>query len=133
MTHCLASCDSLISSSFAYAEPAAATTAVLSAVPIRNFRIPILPVTIPSGCFDADKPKRARSRHQPLPGEAFPAACHGMRSARTVFLSDPHSLRRNADTPEPADALEAGNYYHTMLAVLTAQQEMTRRLAANAP
>src|SRR5215471_6117925 len=90
MTHCLASCDSLISSSFAYAEPAAATAAVLNAVPIRNFRIPILPVTIPSGCFDADKPKRARSRHQPLPGEAFPAACHGVSEVQGPFFSRTH-------------------------------------------
>src|SRR5215813_7922425 len=84
---------------------------VLSAVPMRNFRIPFLPVTLQTGCSDADKPKRARSRHQPLPGKAFPAACHGMRGARTIFLSDPHGLRRNADTPEPADVFEAGNCY----------------------
>src|SRR5712692_7835421 len=49
------------------------------------------------------------------------------------FSLGPHSLRRNADTPEPADVLEAGNYYHTMLAVLMAQQEMTRRLTVSAP
>src|SRR5215470_7766452 len=87
------------------------TAAELSAVPMRNFRIPFLPVTLSTGCSDADKPKRARSRHQPMPGEAFPAACHGMRGARTIFLSDPHGLRKKRRHSLNADVLEAGNCY----------------------
>src|SRR5215467_16128921 len=110
MTHCLASCDSLMSSSFADAEPAANTAAVLRTVLVRNFRIPFLPVTLPPRCSDADKPKRARSRHKSLPGEAFPAACHGCK-VRGPFFSRTYMAYEETPTLPNTDVLEAGNYY----------------------
>src|SRR5215467_5024750 len=87
MTHCLASCESLISSSFAYAEPAAITAAVLSIVLVRNLRIPFLPVTLTAWLFRCGQAQAVRSRHRPLPGKEFPAACHSRQGTRTILLS----------------------------------------------
>src|SRR5215467_2981339 len=100
MAHCLASCDSLISSSFAYAEPAAITAAVLSIVPVRNFRIPFLPVTVQPGCFDADKPKLPGLGTDPCLGKSLRQRVTAFAKVRGPFFSrTQHSLRRSADTP----------------------------------
>src|SRR5215470_2489456 len=100
MAHCLASCESLISSSFAYAEPAAITAAVLSIVPVRNLRIPFLPVTLTAWLLRCGQAQAVRSRHRALAWERVSGSVSQPSRYEDHSSRVPqHGIRRSDGTP----------------------------------